>query len=237
MRVEIIKYTDDTLIIRKITNNDSAKYFNAVYEIENWCKDNLLVLNSGKTKEIIFDTRKEKRTWESVKIDGAPIEKTSSIKYLGCQIDDRLNFSINAEKTIKKAKSRRHLVYKLYEFNVDKHLITLAYTSLVRSVISYAVPCYINLLRRDTRKKLAKIYNTCRSPTADNFDQIVQKKMLQLGTRITQNFAHPLHDYLKLLPSGRRFDIPFCRTTRFQNSFVPHVTMVLNTQQQSQRVS
>ena len=33
--VEIIKYADDTLIFGKITNNDSAKYFNAVYDIEN----------------------------------------------------------------------------------------------------------------------------------------------------------------------------------------------------------
>lgn len=154
--VKIIKYADDTLIIGKIADNNCESYMHTLQWVEDWCQENCLILNANKTKELIFDFAKNSRRWEMVKINGKEIERASSIKYLGCEIDERLTFKNRSETTIKKAKSRRHMVYKLYEFNVEKRFISTAYNAFVRSVIMYALPSYYYLMSAQDKNTMKK---------------------------------------------------------------------------------
>ena len=58
----IIKYADDTVIKRKILNDDCRNYETRVQKFVEWCTENYLVLNVKKTKEIIIDFRKKKKS-------------------------------------------------------------------------------------------------------------------------------------------------------------------------------
>ncbi|KAF7640927.1 hypothetical protein LDENG_00005030 [Lucifuga dentata] len=58
----LIKFADDTTIVGLITNNNETAYREEVQTLTTWCKDNDLILNTKKTKEIIIDFRKNKNT-------------------------------------------------------------------------------------------------------------------------------------------------------------------------------
>ena len=60
--VHILKYADDTVIVGLIKQNEDA-YRENIVSFGRWCKDNHLVLNVKKTKEMIFDFQKEESFW------------------------------------------------------------------------------------------------------------------------------------------------------------------------------
>ena len=53
----MIKYADDTVIVRLITNSDETNYKTQIEEVSPWCQSHNFLLNVYKTKEIIFDFR------------------------------------------------------------------------------------------------------------------------------------------------------------------------------------
>ena len=44
----------------------------------------------------------------------------------------------------------------------------------------------------------------------------------RLAQKMADGLSHPLHQEFKLLPSGKRFEVPLCKLNRTKNSFVPH---------------
>ncbi len=48
----IVKFADDTAVVGLITNNNEANYRSEVSRLAQWCNDNTLFLNVGKTKEL-----------------------------------------------------------------------------------------------------------------------------------------------------------------------------------------
>ena len=54
------RFADDTAQIGQITDDDDRHYFQSITDFVQWCDDNLLGLNVGKTKEIIIYFRKNK---------------------------------------------------------------------------------------------------------------------------------------------------------------------------------
>lgn len=64
----ILKFTDDTTVIGRITGDDEAAYRREVAGLVAWCEDNSLSLNTNKTKEMIVERRKEKRPHQPLSI-------------------------------------------------------------------------------------------------------------------------------------------------------------------------
>ena len=56
----IIKFSNDTMVVGLITNNNETAYREEVRELGLWCQDNNLSLNVSKTKEMIVDYRKRR---------------------------------------------------------------------------------------------------------------------------------------------------------------------------------
>ena len=54
----ILKFADDTTVVRLITNDDEATYREEARNLEVWRQDNYLSLNVSKTKELNVDYRK-----------------------------------------------------------------------------------------------------------------------------------------------------------------------------------
>lgn len=54
----IVKFADDTAVVGLIANGDEIAYRQEVEGLGLWCKENNLILNISKTKEMIVDFRK-----------------------------------------------------------------------------------------------------------------------------------------------------------------------------------
>ena len=51
----IVKFADDMVVVGLITNNDERAYLQEVSDLTTWGKDNSLLLNGEKTKEMVVD--------------------------------------------------------------------------------------------------------------------------------------------------------------------------------------
>ncbi|KAK3567739.1 hypothetical protein QTP86_024061 [Hemibagrus guttatus] len=52
---KIIKFADDTVVVRLISDNNEMAYLEEIRNLENWCQRNNLLLNITMTKELIVD--------------------------------------------------------------------------------------------------------------------------------------------------------------------------------------
>lgn len=57
----IVKFTYNTIVVRLISEGDESTYRSEVDRMTVWCKDNNLLLNVIKTKELIVYFRKKEK--------------------------------------------------------------------------------------------------------------------------------------------------------------------------------
>ncbi|KAI3354422.1 hypothetical protein L3Q82_018945 [Scortum barcoo] len=82
----IVKFADDTTIVGLISDNDETHYREEIQHLTQWCSNNNLVLNTSKTKEVIVDYRRSRRTEHApLLIHGEAVEHVNNIKFLGIQ--------------------------------------------------------------------------------------------------------------------------------------------------------
>ena len=58
--------------------------------LSSWCRDNNLLLNISKTKELVIDYRREKTEIPPLIISGDCVEKVANFRYLGVHIEENL---------------------------------------------------------------------------------------------------------------------------------------------------
>ena len=86
----VLKYADDTVITGYVENDNEDHYMETITNVSEWCNNNHLELNVSKTKEMVFDFRRNKCQKSAVMIDNKEVNFVSSYKYLGCIIQDDL---------------------------------------------------------------------------------------------------------------------------------------------------
>jgi hypothetical protein len=104
----VIKYADDTVLLGFIGDptTDNMLYFDEVSRIASVCAADDLLLNAGKTHEMVFSSARVAPDVPQLVLDDTPIELSSSARYLGILIDNTLRFSEHADMVISKAKQR-----------------------------------------------------------------------------------------------------------------------------------
>ncbi|TWW54783.1 hypothetical protein D4764_0220080 [Takifugu flavidus] len=100
------KYSDDTVIVGCVENGQEDEYRDLVESFVRWSRENLLQLNVTKTKEMVVDFRKSKSPPSPVCISGKDVEIVPSYRFLGVQLDNKLEWSTNTDAVYKKAMSR-----------------------------------------------------------------------------------------------------------------------------------
>ncbi|KAK1806482.1 hypothetical protein P4O66_004990 [Electrophorus voltai] len=82
----IVKFTDDSVVMGLISDNDERAYLEEIKHLENWCQGNNFLLNISKTKELIVDySKKQERHYQPVRINGTMVERIDSFRYCGLQ--------------------------------------------------------------------------------------------------------------------------------------------------------
>jgi hypothetical protein len=220
----VMKYADDTVIIGLVKDDDESEYRNNIKSVSDWCTANHLDLNVSKTKEIVFDFRRNisPESTSRVDINGDQVEVTDTYKYLGLHIDAQLSFQQHVQKQVAKANSRLHFLRVMAKLHVDTSIMSLFYQSSICPILLYSGSAFYHMLsnkgERDINKPRRKSSRITKSSTTD-LATLCKDRMQTVLQKIIQDTNHPLHSQLRFLPSGR-LAMPNIRTTRFKKSFL-----------------
>ena len=128
----MIKYADDTVILGLITDSDETAYRNQISQMCSWCSQHNLLLNSDKTKEMVFDFRKNSfDVFRPVFINNSVIDVVGSFKYLGTMFSSDLKWTLHTKMQVAKTNQRLYFLRKLREFHVDRTIMSLFYKSVI----------------------------------------------------------------------------------------------------------
>ncbi|KAK3557083.1 hypothetical protein QTP70_024751, partial [Hemibagrus guttatus] len=97
-----LRFADDTAEIGRITGENEAAYRRELASFVTWCENNNLTLNTDKTKEMIVDMSKERRTQQPLFILELEVERVSNFKYLVFHISEDLTWTLNITQLDKK---------------------------------------------------------------------------------------------------------------------------------------
>ncbi|KAM9816502.1 uncharacterized protein ACBT44_010814 isoform 1-T1 [Syngnathus typhle] len=156
----IVKFADDTTLVGLITKGDETQYRLEVDLLTTWCRDNNLLLNVDKTKEIVVDFRKGRTQHLPLIIDGAVVERVSSAKFLGVHISEDLSWSTNTASLAKKAQRRLYFLRKLRRASAPPAVMTAFYRGTIESVLSSCIAVWGGGCTDYNLKALQRIVNT-----------------------------------------------------------------------------
>ena len=100
----MFKFADDTMVVGRISSNNEAAYRTEVENLVSWSRENNLILNAAKTKEMILDFRRKTKPFvhHPITIDGETVEVVQNIRYLGVNMSHDLTWTVNITATAKK---------------------------------------------------------------------------------------------------------------------------------------
>ena len=84
--------------------------------IINWFKNNKMIVNPEKFQAIILDKQKHDHSNETIKFDNKAVEAVSSVRLLGIQLVDKLNFSLYVGNICKSAANQLSALTRLNKF-------------------------------------------------------------------------------------------------------------------------
>ena len=81
-----------------------------------WFETNMMIVNPGKFQSIIIDKKKQDHTKETFKLGDNVIETSPSVKLLGVQIDDKLNFNLHITNICRSAANQLNALIRFKQF-------------------------------------------------------------------------------------------------------------------------
>jgi hypothetical protein len=225
----LIKYSDDSAL-EDLSNSD-AIYFDEVKKFSTWCKDNYLDLNVKKTKEMLIDFRKNPTPVPDLLIDGVKVERVNAYRYLGTVLDEKLTLTTNTDYINKKCQSRIYCLQKLRNLRVKASVLQDFYRCFIESVLTFSFICWYRGLNVRSKNVLERVVNVCGKVVEmrqESLNELYEKRVRKKAWTIRTDQSHVLAHMYELLPSGRRFRAPKCKTVRSRDSFIPASIRILN---------
>lgn len=135
-----IAYADDVFIAvaGKDTSTISQLMQRALNKMLNWCSERQLGVNASKTQVVLF-TRKTKVGQILLQLDGALLQLSSSVKYLGVHLDQKLLWNIQLEAAVTKGKNVLWAVKRCLSntWGLTPKIVRWLYISVVRPILTY----------------------------------------------------------------------------------------------------
>ena len=154
----LLKYADDTAIESFIkSEEDVSQYFRTIETFIEWCDRNYLQINVKKTKEMIFDFRKDPPVHKDVIIKNEIVERVKVYKYLGVTIDEKLDWTEHSSNVLNKMKTRLYMMRKLNSIMVDKNILAIFYRSCILSVLTFCLVAWGGNSKKSESLKIERI--------------------------------------------------------------------------------
>ncbi|KAI4896218.1 hypothetical protein NFI96_025832, partial [Prochilodus magdalenae] len=225
----IIKFADDATIVGLISDGDERAYRNEVECLDGWCKVNDLVLNTSKTKEIVVDFRRTKKSDHlPLHISGAEVERVEKVKFLGVHITNHLTRSSNTSYLCMRAQQRLYFLRKLKQAQLPQKLLVNFYHSTIESILSHCMIVWYSSCTVSERKDLhrvVKVAGRIIGTDLPSLDSVYTSRLKKKASSISRDATHPGHCLFDLLPSGKRYRAIRTKTNRLRNSFFPRAVV------------
>uniref|UniRef100_A0A3B5Q3T5 Reverse transcriptase domain-containing protein n=1 Tax=Xiphophorus maculatus TaxID=8083 RepID=A0A3B5Q3T5_XIPMA len=227
----IIKFADDTTVVGLISGGDESAYRGEVEQLLQWCRENNLLLNNSKTKELIIDYRRNKTDITPLTIGGKCVERVADFRFLGVHIEQGLTWNMNTLELIKKAQQRLNFLRVLRRNSIKEKLLVSFYKCSIESILTYCICVWYNSSTAAQRKALQRVVNTAQKIIGcplPSLEDLHSDRCLRKAQHITKDTSHPGPSLFTLLPSGRRYRATRTRTNRLRDSFYPTAITKLN---------
>ncbi len=228
----IFKFVDDTAIVSLLHKDmDSSVYHDEINTFIKRCDINHLILNVSETQEMVIDP-KQVTTHEPVVIKDQTVSQMATYKYSAVHTDNLLCWKTHFDNLCNKLQQRLYFLRRLRLYGVSNQIMLIFYRAILESIIRYGITAWFGNLTVQLKNKLAGMQKTAMKiigmkqyePVESLYNQAAMKQ----ATRISADSTHPLFGEYELLPSGRTFRMPKCKTNCFKLSFVPASITLLN---------
>uniref|UniRef100_A0A3B3QVD1 Reverse transcriptase domain-containing protein n=1 Tax=Paramormyrops kingsleyae TaxID=1676925 RepID=A0A3B3QVD1_9TELE len=229
----ILKFADDTTVIGLISEDDETAYREEVRLLAEWCQDNNLTLNVNKTKEMIVDFRKQATEHRPINIGGEAVEQVSSLRFLRVTLTDDLKWSSHTAAIVKRAQQRLYFLRRLRKARMSPTTLCRFYRCTVESILTGCITSWYSSCSVQDNRALQRVVHSAQKITGTQLPAIHDIhtiRCLRKVNRIRRDPSHPALSLFSLLPSGRRLQSIWTRTSRFRNSFYPTAVRLMNNQ-------
>ena len=216
----------------------------ALHNISEWTKNNLMRLNESKSNYIIF-TRTKQEFSSRLKLNDDNLERVSVTKILGVWLQEDLKWEENTKQICIKAYSRVSILCKLKYVGICIEDLLTIYMLFIRSVTEYCSVVFHSGLTEAQTNKLESIQRTClRVILAKNYvsyeaalemcnlqrlETRRESRLLTFSLRCIKNQFNS-HMFPLNLKGHRKekFKVNFARTSAYKNSCLVKCQEALN---------
>ena len=134
---KIDEYADDTTL--SIPQHIDISIETEFAHVQEWSQNNKLVINTSKTKEIIFWRSKKASSKYNLPLLNN-IQRVNHFVFLGVTLESNLGWSIHINNILSQAMQRFYLLRQLKFMSMSGDALDNVFASLVLSRITYALP-------------------------------------------------------------------------------------------------
>ena len=145
-------FADDSTLIFEDNdiNNLVSKCNDGLNKLLSWCNSNRLSINVSKTNYMLFSNIYVPQNLPTVQINSIPVERSSSVGFLGVEIDEKLKFNFHIDNICTKISKNIGVLYKLKNIIPLQSRISIYY-AFVHPYLNYCQlifgsthDCYLN---------------------------------------------------------------------------------------------
>jgi len=227
---KICKYADDLDLL--VPQNTDIAIETEFDNILKWSDRNKLILNKGKTKQIIFRRPNVRHILLPSPLAG--LEVVESLKFLGVFVNCQFNQAEHVRFIVSISNQRLYLLNILKHNGLFIHALDCLFKSLIVSRVVYAIEAWGNFVSREQQSvidkmfKKAKKWKLCKD--LNTFDEIKNERMSRLFSKIRYS-SHCLHhllpplrdEFYQLRERTHPYKTPRANKTLYKNSFLIHM--------------
>jgi len=191
----LLKYADDTTLL--VPDDSDVDLEDEFENIKQWARDNRMIINFVKTKEIVF-----KRPNSRLSVYPSPLPQTEQVKVaklLGVILSERLLFDHHVLAVLKVCSQRMYLLKLLRDQGLPLVQLNTVFQALILNKVRYAIPAWSGFLSTHLTSQINGLLKRCfkygycvEINTVEDLIESANSKLLKQS----QNIQHCLHPLL-----------------------------------------
>jgi hypothetical protein len=196
---EIFKYADDTnLLVPQHSDTPIEAEFDNILQ---WTRNNKMIINVSKTKEIVF--RRPRVRCTDIQPSFVDIDRVDEVKLLGVTLNSKLTFGKHVSSLLTLCNQRFYLLKVLRDQGMPLLLLRNIYHALIVNRITYCLSAWGGFLTTDSVGRLNAVFKRAKrygfTDTVYDVIGLLENADEALFSQIQLNNNHCLYHVFYLL--------------------------------------